>query len=73
MDFDNFTLDILPEIKATIKFFDANKRKETVEFNDTQIHYMNYFDLIEDKKSTARKKDLEDIEQLEKKDGKNKS
>ena len=73
LDFDNFTLDILPEIKATIKFFDANKRKETVEFNDTQIHYMNYFDLIEDKKSTARKKDLEDIEQLIKKDGKNKS
>lgn len=73
LDFDNFTLDILPEIKATIKFFDANKRKETVEFNDTQIHYMNYFDLIEDKKSTARKKDLEDIEQLKKKDGKNKS
>ena len=67
LDFDNFTLDILPEIKATIKFFDANKRKETVEFNDTQIHYMNYFDLIEDKKSTARKKDLEDIEQLKKK------
>lgn len=27
---------------------------------------MNYLDLIEDKKATARKKDLEDIEQLKK-------
>ncbi len=66
LDFDGFTLDILPEIKADIKFFDANKRKETVELEKTQIHFMCYFDLIEDKKATARKKDLEDIEQLKK-------
>ncbi len=66
LEFEEFTLDILPEIKATIKFFEANSRKETVELEETQIHFMNYFDLIEDKKATARKKDLEDIEQLKK-------
>ncbi len=71
LDFDDFTLDILPEIKATIKFSDANKRKETVELEETQIHFMTYFDLIEDKKATARKKDLEDIEQLKKIKGEN--
>jgi hypothetical protein len=27
---------------------------------------MNYFDLVKDKEATARKKDLEDIEQLKK-------
>ena len=64
--FEEFTFDILPEIKANIKFLEANKRKETVELEETQIHFMNYFDLIEDKKATARKKDLEDIEQLKK-------
>jgi len=70
LDFEEFTLDILPEIKANIKFNEANKRKETVDFEKTLIHFMNYFDLIEDKKETARKKDLEDIEQLRKiKDG----
>lgn len=66
LDFEEFTFDILPEIKANIKFLEANKRKETVELEETQIHFMNYFDLIEDKKATARKKDLEDIEQLKK-------
>jgi hypothetical protein len=58
--------NLLPEIKANIKFQDANKRKETVEINETQIHFMNYYDLIKDKEETARKKDIEDIEQLKK-------
>lgn len=66
LDLTDFTLDILPEIKAAIKFFDANNRKETIELEETRIHFMTYFDLIEDKKATARKKDLEDIEQLKK-------
>ena len=70
LEFDDFTLDILPIIKADITFADANKRKETVELDDVRIHFLNYLDLIEDKKATARKKDLEDIEQLKKNRGK---
>lgn len=54
----------MPEIKAPIKFDDAFKRKMTVELEGTRIHVIAYSDLIEDKKSTARKKDLDDIEQL---------
>lgn len=50
LDFDKFTLDVLPEIKDEIKFGDANKRKETVKLEEIEIHFMNYFDLIEDKK-----------------------
>ncbi|GAO41374.1 hypothetical protein [Flavihumibacter petaseus] len=64
VEFDDFTLDLLPEIKANIKFMEADKRKGTVEFEGTEVHFINYSDLIEDKKATARKKDLEDIERL---------
>jgi hypothetical protein len=66
LDFDGFTLDALPEIKADIKFAKSNQRKETVELEATKIHFMSYQDLIEDKNTTARKKDMEDIEQLRK-------
>ena len=64
--FNDFTFDALPEIKADISFVEANKRKETVELEATKIHYINYLDLIEDKKATARNKDFEDIAQLRK-------
>jgi hypothetical protein len=64
--FNHFTLDILPKIKAGIRFSDANHRKETVELNETVVYFMNYIDLIEDKLLTGRKRDLEDIEQLKK-------
>lgn len=70
LEFGAFTIDALPEIKAEIKFVEANLRKETVEIEENKIHFMSYFDLIEDKKSTARKKDLDDIEQLQNTRGK---
>jgi len=66
LDFDNFTLDILPEIKAAINFIDAFKRIEIVELKGIRLNFMNYIDLIEDKTATARKKDIEDIVQLKK-------
>jgi len=66
LHFEDFTLDMLPELKAELKFIEAFKRKESVQFEGTQIHFMSYIDLIEDKKATARKKDLNDIEQLKK-------
>ncbi|HZW66890.1 MAG TPA: hypothetical protein VFF23_14445 [Hanamia sp.] len=66
LDFKHFTFDILPMIKAGIKFSDAYQRKEIIELDKTPIYFLNYFDLIEDKTATARKKDIEDIEQLKK-------
>jgi predicted nucleotidyltransferase len=66
LDFENFTLDILPEIKSDIKFNEVYQRKETIEIDSVQFHFMNYLDLIEDKKATARSKDLKDIEELKK-------
>lgn len=68
-DLPDFTLDILPQIKADIKFNEANQRKETIELEQTRIHFMHYADLIEDKKASAREKDLKDIDQLRKNRG----
>lgn len=65
--FHDFTFDILPMIKVDIKFLDAYQRKEMIELDKTPIYFLNYFDLIEDKKAIARKKDLEDIDRLKKK------
>lgn len=64
LEFEDFTLDILPEIKTKIKFSDANKRKEGVDLGNIKVYYLSYLDLIEDKKATARDKDIEDIEYL---------
>ena len=66
LNFEDFTFDALPTIKAGIKFMEANKRKETVEVEGMKIHFINYYDLIKDKEATARKKDFEDIKQLKK-------
>ena len=64
LEFDDFTLDILPTIKAEIVFKDAFARKEIVKTNDFEIYSLNYNDLIIDKQLTARKKDIEDLKHL---------
>jgi len=65
-DFDDFTLDALPKVKVDIRFAEASQRKETIRLETVNIYFMNYLDLIKDKKATARNKDLEDIKQLKK-------
>lgn len=66
LEFDGFYLDFLPEIKSKIKFSDAHKRKETILFEGVTFNLINYKDLILDKQTSAREKDLEDIEKLNK-------
>lgn len=66
LGFDDFTLDILPQIKAAIRFTEADKRKQTVEIDGFLIHFMSYTDLLNDKLATGRKKDATDIEELRK-------
>lgn len=67
LDFDGFTLDFLPSIKATtITFENACKNRQTIKFDDSSVHFMSYSELIEDKKATSRAKDLSDIEELKK-------
>ena len=64
-EFEKFTLDFLPELKATLRFQQSFNRKEIVTLNGTEIPFINYEDLIIDKKENARSKDITDIEQLD--------
>ena len=62
--FEKFTLDFLPELKASLRFRPCFNRKETVTLNDIEIPFISFEDLIADKKANARSKDITDIEQL---------
>jgi hypothetical protein len=64
-EFEKFTLDFLPELKASLKFRSSFDKREIVAFNDTEIPFINYDDLILDKKANARPKDITDIEKLD--------
>lgn len=63
-DFDNYTLDLLPRINASLKFSASFARRAIFEDNGLQISVISLEDLIEDKKVTGRPKDLDDIERL---------
>jgi len=65
-EFDNFTADFLPELKALLQFRACYERKEVVNLSETDIPFISYDDLIEDKKANARPKDIIDIEELKK-------
>jgi len=60
----DYTLDILPNIKAPLKFRESFARRQVVEVNGTKISFIGLDDLIYDKLTMARPKDLEDIENL---------
>lgn len=64
LDLGEFTLDALPCINADIPFAKAYRLKETVDLNGVPIMYIGYEDLVEDKRSLARKKDVEDLKHL---------
>lgn len=63
-EFEKFTLDFLPELKASLKFRSSFSKREIITLNDIEIPFINYDDLILDKKANARPKDITDLEQL---------
>lgn len=63
-EFEKFTLDFLPELKAPLRFRQSFNKKQVVTLNDTEIPFISYKELISDKKATARSKDITDIEKL---------
>lgn len=63
-EFQDFTLDLLPQLKATLKFFSSYSKREVVILDSINIPFINFEDLIEDKKATARQKDIDDIRNL---------
>ncbi len=64
---DKFNLDLLPKLKAPLKFRDSFTRKEIVTLKNIEIPFINYDDLILDKETNSRPKDKTDIEELKKK------
>jgi hypothetical protein len=66
-NFDEFTLDFIPQLKANLSFPASYIGRRLVDLNNTDIPYINLEDLISDKKANARQKDLEDIAYLERK------
>lgn len=65
--FELFTLDILPELKASLTFNRAFVKRETVTLNQIAIPFLCYDDLLMDKAVNARPKDLIDIAYLKSK------
>jgi predicted nucleotidyltransferase len=66
MELADFTLDLLPEIRSKIQYSEASSRREIATVNGINIYFISLNDLMEDKKTSARKKDLEDIDELNK-------
>ena len=65
--FEKFNLDLLPILKTVLNFSDSFARKEVVTLKEIDIPFINYDDLILDKKTNARAKDKSDIEELKRK------
>ena len=63
-EFEQFTLDFLPELKASLKFRSSFGKRDFVTLYETEIPFINYEDLILDKKANARPKDTIDLKQL---------
>jgi hypothetical protein len=63
--FENYTLDLIPELKSKIKFEIANSHLVIVNIDNIEIPIIGLADLITDKKINGRKKDLDDVTQLE--------
>lgn len=63
-EFEQFTLDLLPELKASLKFGDSFRNRETIAFCGIEVPFLNLDDLLADKAANARPKDIVDIEHL---------
>ena len=61
-EFEKFTLDLLPELKAPLKFRSSFEKREVVTLNEISIPVMCYDDLITDKEANSRPQDINDIE-----------
>ena len=70
LEMERFTLDFLPTLKGLSKFVLSFKKREVVNFKGVDIFVINFDDLIKDKETDSRPKDLIDIKQLK---GKRKS
>ncbi|WP_228377987.1 hypothetical protein [Chryseobacterium luteum] len=64
LELPDFTLDFLPKTRSKITYPVASLKKEAIQLDGVNIYFISFDDLIEDKKSSGRKKDIEDINEL---------
>jgi len=63
-EFEDYTLDLLPNIKALLKFRVSFAKKQVIQSEGVEISFISFEDLIEDKQSLGRPKDIEDVKEL---------
>jgi len=63
---EEFKTDFLPQIPGGLTFVEAKARAQLLRIGNVDIPFIGYEDLIRNKKSTNRLKDLADVEELEK-------
>ena len=63
-EFEAFTLDLLPELKAALPFGAAYRNREVLDLHEVAVPLISLDDLLADKAANARPKDLLDIAQL---------
>lgn len=72
-EIENFTIDFLPTLKGLQKFLKSFRSRDVVKLNNVEMSFLSIDDLITDKSSDSRSKDLIDIQELKKlRDKKNK-
>jgi hypothetical protein len=64
LETDLFTIDFLPSLPGLKKFKDSFREKEVAMIDGVQIAFLNLNDLLINKHTMARDKDLNDIEHL---------
>jgi hypothetical protein len=62
--FEDFTLDLLPELKAPLRFGVSFANREDATLGEVSTPFISFDDLLTDKAANARPKDIEDIKQL---------
>ena len=64
LKFDSFTLDFLPTIIGLEKFKKSYEKRDIIKIEGIEINFICFDDLIKNKQTTARPKDIDDINQL---------
>ncbi|HWK02439.1 MAG TPA: hypothetical protein VNS58_02330 [Puia sp.] len=64
LEYDKFTVDFLPELPGLSRFRDSFSKCEVSKIGEIEIPFISYADLIANKQTQGRAKDIEDIEQL---------
>jgi hypothetical protein len=64
LEYDRFTVDLLPELPGLSRFRSSYNKCEVSKIGEIEIPIISYADLISNKQTQGRAKDIEDIEQL---------